>query len=125
MTVTERIADWLQSQGIEARAYFGAEGTDAKLEIEAQLLANELKCVVATSALGMGYDKPDLSFVVHFQMPGSAIALTSRSAAGRYRPLFRDRARRRRTPGSNWFIDTVLLRASTSKVMGSSVTTSG
>ena len=45
------------------------------LEIEAQLLANELKCVVATSALGMGYDKPDLSFVVHFQVPGSAIAL--------------------------------------------------
>ena len=40
-----------------------------------QLLANEIKCVVATSALGMGYDKPDLSFVVHFQMPGSAIAL--------------------------------------------------
>ena len=38
------------------------------------LQRNELKCVVATSALGMGYDKPDLAFVIHFQMPGSAIA---------------------------------------------------
>src|SRR5918995_730624 len=35
---------------------------------------NELKCVVATSALGMGYDKPDLGFVVHYQAPGSVIA---------------------------------------------------
>ena len=40
----------------------------------AMLLGNEIKCVVATSALGMGYDKPDLGFVVHFQGPGSPIA---------------------------------------------------
>jgi ATP-dependent DNA helicase RecQ len=104
-----RIADWLQSRGIEARAYFGAEGTDAKLEIEAQLLANELKCVVATSALGMGYDKPDLSFVVHFQMPGSAIALYQQiGRAGRAI----DRAYAIGLAGDedariqNWFIDT-------------------
>ena len=38
------------------------------------LLRNEVKCLVATSALGMGYDKPDLGFVVHFQGPGSPIA---------------------------------------------------
>ena len=63
------------SRGIEARAYSGDESTDDRIEIERQLLANEIKCVVATSALGMGYDKPDLSFVVHFQVPGSAIAL--------------------------------------------------
>lgn len=43
-------------------------------EIERKLLANELKAVVATSALGMGYDKPDLGFVVHYQAPGSVIA---------------------------------------------------
>src|SRR5437660_10567125 len=38
------------------------------------LLANECKAVVATVALGMGFDKPDLGFVIHFQRPGSVIA---------------------------------------------------
>ena len=38
------------------------------------LLANEVKVVVATSALGMGFDKPDLAFVIHYQAPGSSIA---------------------------------------------------
>jgi ATP-dependent DNA helicase RecQ len=37
------------------------------------LLANEVKALVATTALGMGYDKPDLSFVIHYQMPGSVV----------------------------------------------------
>ena len=45
-----------------------------RVEAERRLLANEVKAVVATSALGMGYDKPDLGFVVHFQAPSSAIA---------------------------------------------------
>ena len=42
--------------------------------VEERLLRNEVKAVVATSALGMGYDKPDLGFVVHYQAPGSVIA---------------------------------------------------
>ena len=42
--------------------------------LEERLLANELKALVATSALGMGYDKPDLAFVIHYQSPGSPIA---------------------------------------------------
>ena len=46
----------------------------SRIRIEGMLLRNEVKCVVATSALGMGYDKPDLGFVVHFQGPGSPIA---------------------------------------------------
>ena len=69
-----RVTDFLRAHGIDARAYFGDETTEVKIEIERQLLANELKCVVATSALGMGYDKPNLAFVVHFQVPGSAVA---------------------------------------------------
>ncbi len=69
-----RVTDWLRGHGIDARAYFGDESTETKVEIERQLQTNELKCVVATSALGMGYDKPNLAFVVHFQVPGSAVA---------------------------------------------------
>ncbi len=69
-----RVAEWLRTQGIEARAYTGETDTDTKLDIESDLSANRLKAVVATSALGMGYDKPDLAFVVHYQSPGSVIA---------------------------------------------------
>ena len=42
--------------------------------IEEQLKANQLKVVAATSALGMGFDKPDLAFVIHFQSPDSPVA---------------------------------------------------
>jgi ATP-dependent DNA helicase RecQ len=70
----EQVASFLDSQGIAAVAYSGEHETDARIEIEDQLLGNEIKAVVATSALGMGYDKPDLSFVVHYQAPGSVVA---------------------------------------------------
>jgi len=69
-----RVTEWLRGNGIDARAYFGDDSTESKVEIERMLQRNELKCVVATSALGMGYDKPNLAFVVHFQVPGSAVA---------------------------------------------------
>jgi ATP-dependent DNA helicase RecQ len=68
------VAAWLEHNDIAAAAYFGAEESEAKQKIEARLKRNELKAVVATSALSMGYDKPDLSFVVHFQSPGSVVA---------------------------------------------------
>ncbi len=68
------VAEWLDANGIAAAAYFGGEDSAAKQSVEARLQANDLKAVVATSALGMGYDKPDLAFVIHFQSPGSVIA---------------------------------------------------
>ena len=71
---TNRVADWLTSQGINAVAYSGMADEDVRLEVEDQLLGNQVKVVVATSALGMGFDKPDLSFVIHYQSPGSPIA---------------------------------------------------
>ena len=71
---TQRVAQWLQSRGISAAAYSGKAAPEEREQIEAQLKANELRCVVATSALGMGYDKPDLRFVVHLGMPDSPIA---------------------------------------------------
>jgi ATP-dependent DNA helicase RecQ len=71
---TETVAEWLVSRGISAIAYSGEVTDEERVEAEDRLLRNEVKAVVATSALGMGYDKPDLGFVVHYQAPSSAIA---------------------------------------------------
>jgi ATP-dependent DNA helicase RecQ len=71
---TERIAEWLRSRGITAVSYSGETDPTERPVIEQALLANEVKVVVATSALGMGFDKPDLAFVIHYQSPGSPIA---------------------------------------------------
>jgi ATP-dependent DNA helicase RecQ len=71
---TEVVASWLQASGIPATAYSGEVSSAGRLDAEADLLGNRVKAVVATSALGMGYDKPDVGFVVHFQSPGSPIA---------------------------------------------------
>ena len=71
---TIRLASWLRSRGIDAVAYSGSTDKGARPEIEQELLSNERKVVVATSALGMGFDKPDLAFVIHYQAPGSPIA---------------------------------------------------
>lgn len=65
------VTSWMQHKGIQARGYTGE--SDDREEVERELLANQLKVVVATSALGMGFDKPDLAFVIHFQAPGSVI----------------------------------------------------
>ncbi|MGZ8649476.1 MAG: RecQ family ATP-dependent DNA helicase, partial [Solirubrobacteraceae bacterium] len=70
----ELVAEWLSGRGIPAEAYSGEVESSLRVEVEERLLANELKAVVATSALGMGYDKPDLGFVVHYQAPGSVIS---------------------------------------------------
>lgn len=70
----DRVAAWLRSRGIDACAYHADKETEDKLALEQRLLANEIKCLVATTALGMGYDKPDLSFVVHYQTPSSVVA---------------------------------------------------
>ena len=71
------VAEFLRDHGIDCGTYMGG-GDEADVAGKAQLLdrflANDLKCVVATSALGMGYDKPDVAFVIHYQMPSSAIA---------------------------------------------------
>jgi ATP-dependent DNA helicase RecQ len=70
---TDRVAGWLQANGIDARAYSGRTDPAERLEIEDALRADQVKVVVATSALGMGFDKSDLAFVVHFQSPDSPV----------------------------------------------------
>ena len=71
---TEAVAEWLNGEGIRALAYSGDVADEERVAAEDKLLANKVKAVVATSALGTGYDKPDLGFVVHYQAPSSAIA---------------------------------------------------
>jgi len=68
----EMVAAWLQSRGISALAYTGQ--SDGRADLEQSLLDNRVKALVATTALGMGFDKSDLAFVVHYQTPGSVVA---------------------------------------------------
>jgi ATP-dependent DNA helicase RecQ len=80
----ERVTEWLRINDIKAEAYHAdvadakegsdAEGGSSRREVlEQKLLRNEVKVLVATVALGMGFDKPDLGFVIHFQRPGSVV----------------------------------------------------
>lgn len=71
---TMRVASWLHTRGIDARAYYGDLPTDQRELLENSLVNNEMKALVTTVALGMGFDKPDLGFVIHYQRPGSVIA---------------------------------------------------
>jgi ATP-dependent DNA helicase RecQ len=68
-----QVAAWLKSRGFEVEAYTGGTG-ERRAELEQALLDNHVKALVATTALGMGYDKPDLAFVIHYQTPGSVVA---------------------------------------------------
>jgi len=76
-TLTVRDADivarWLQSQGVSAYSYHSRLAAEVREELELRLLRNDIKSLVATSGLGMGFDKPDLGFVIHYQRPGSAV----------------------------------------------------
>ncbi len=69
----ERVAAWLKHQGFSVDCYTSESGEDRE-RLEHALLQNKLKALVATTALGMGFDKPDLGFVVHYQSPGSVVA---------------------------------------------------
>ena len=68
------LADVLNSHGHHVAAYTGQTDPAEREALENALLRNEVKALVATSALGMGFDKPDLGFVVHVGAPSSPIA---------------------------------------------------
>ncbi|MGI8552938.1 MAG: RecQ family ATP-dependent DNA helicase [Dehalococcoidia bacterium] len=70
----ERVSRWLRSHGLAVAAYHARLSSEERVVLEQQLLDNEVKALVATVALGMGFDKPDLGFVVHYQRPGSVVA---------------------------------------------------
>ncbi|MGV1044177.1 RecQ family ATP-dependent DNA helicase [Limnohabitans sp.] len=70
----ERLTAFLRSCGHEVEAYSGQIDADTRLKVEDRLRHNQVKAVVATSALGMGYDKPDLGFCVHVGSPSTPVA---------------------------------------------------
>ena len=66
------VSEWLKSRGLNVEAYTGDTGPRREA-LEQALLKNEVKALVGTTALGMGFDKPDLAFVIHYQAPGSVV----------------------------------------------------
>ena len=119
---TYRVAEWLRSRGIDVAAYTAGEPDERREQLEQQLVANQLKVLVATTALGMGFDKPDLAFVVHYQAPGSVVAYyqqvgrAGRSLATAYGVLL---AGSEDTDITSHFIDTAFpSRAEVEEVIG-------
>ncbi|WP_245701079.1 RecQ family ATP-dependent DNA helicase [Sanguibacter gelidistatuariae] len=74
VSVAEQIASQLKDAGVPVAAYTGRTDPAEREALEADLKANRVKALIATSALGMGFDKPDLGFVVHVGAPSSPIA---------------------------------------------------
>ena len=71
------VADWLKAEGINAKPYFAdveAVASEDRAELEQQLMENKVKALVSSVALGMGFDKSDLHFVIHYQLPGNIIS---------------------------------------------------
>jgi ATP-dependent DNA helicase RecQ len=74
VAAAQETAAFLRDQGMPVAAYSGRDEQAERLQAEDDLLANRVKALVATSALGMGFDKPDLGFVVHLGAPQSPVA---------------------------------------------------
>jgi ATP-dependent DNA helicase RecQ len=70
----EELTGFLRAQGHTVAVYHGGTEPAERIAAEEDLLANRVKALVATSALGMGFDKPDLGFVVHVGAPSSPIS---------------------------------------------------
>ena len=67
------VAGFLRENGINAHAYHSSVDSSLREPLELDLIYSNIKVLVATSALGMGFDKPDLGFVIHFQAPGNVV----------------------------------------------------
>ncbi|MEO8606564.1 MAG: RecQ family ATP-dependent DNA helicase [Chloroflexota bacterium] len=71
------VADWLQQEGLNVKPYFAdveAVADEDRASLEQQLMRNEVKALVSSVALGMGFDKSDIHFVIHYQLPGNIIS---------------------------------------------------
>ena len=77
---------WSQNKAIVKGLVINQQNQLPISDAQIALLENKVKALVATVALGMGYDKPDISFVIHFQMPGSAASCPGLGPARTARP---------------------------------------
>lgn len=78
------LSDWLRGFDFKVEKYHGRMKASERKQNQEAFMAGELKAIVATNAFGMGIDKPDIRFVVHYQMPGSLEAYYQESGrAGR------------------------------------------
>jgi ATP-dependent DNA helicase, RecQ family len=71
---TKLVANYLREKGYDIESYYGGLTAEERSIKEEKLLNNKIKALVATVALGMGFDKGDLSFVIHYQKPGNVVA---------------------------------------------------
>ena len=84
VTHCEEVAGVLEAEGLKVARYHGRLAAGRRREAQDLFMANELKAIVATNAFGMGIDKPDMRFVIHYDMPGSLEAYYQESGrAGR------------------------------------------
>ncbi len=74
VAASQDVATYLRERGYAVAAYSGQTEGAERLAAEDDLINNRVKALVATSALGMGFDKPDLGFVLHLGAPSSPIA---------------------------------------------------
>jgi len=74
VSAADDTARLLRDAGHAVRSYTGRTDPEEREESERMLKNNELKALIATSALGMGFDKPDLGFVIHLGAPSSPVA---------------------------------------------------
>ncbi|MDQ0716676.1 ATP-dependent DNA helicase RecQ [Streptomyces luteogriseus] len=74
VAAAEEVTAFLRQRGHTVTSYTGKTENADRQQAEEDLLGNKVKALVATSALGMGFDKPDLGFVVHLGSPSSPIA---------------------------------------------------
>ena len=80
----EGLAELLTTNGIAAERYHGRLGARERHDIQERFMRGELKAIVATNAFGMGIDKSDIRFVIHYSIPGSIDAYYQESGrAGR------------------------------------------
>lgn len=69
----ETVSEWLNDRGLDFDFYHGGMDDERRRDLEDRLMENDLDGLVATNALGMGFNKPDLGWVIHFQRPPNLI----------------------------------------------------
>ena len=74
VSAAQEVAEHLRAAGAEVAAYTGQTDAAERERLEEDLKADRVRALVATSALGMGFDKPDLAFVVHLGAPSSPVS---------------------------------------------------